>query len=126
MQLEEKICVPLKMQVIISYFVFRRQPAEFFLSKKCHQMNASQHKIQFNSLIGPAWLFKLDPAKNCLSYASLLNEMKVIISILLSVNISTIFRISDLVIISKAFFLVKIAATNCFNFERIATFLCNM
>ena len=117
------------MQVIIRYFVFRRQPADFFLSKKSHQMNASQYKIQlryYNSLIGPAWLFKLDPTKNCLSYASLLNEMKVIISILLSVNISTIFRISDFVIISKAFFLVKIAATNCFNFERIATFLCIM
>ena len=69
------------------------------------------------------WLFKkVEYAK---TYASVLDIIKVIISILLSVNISTIFRISDFEIISKAFLLVKIAASNRFYFERIATFLYN-
>jgi hypothetical protein len=70
-------------------------------------------------------VLKVESAKKCLSYASALDIIKVIISILLSVNISTIFRISDFEIISKAFFLVKIAASNRFDFERIATFLYN-
>jgi hypothetical protein len=75
--------------------------------------------------LGQLGCLKLEPTKNCLSYASLLDIIKVIISILLSVNVSTIFRISDFEKISKAFFLVKIAASNRFNFERIATFLYN-
>ena len=70
-------------------------------------------------------LKKVESTKKCLTYTSVLDIIKVIISILLSVNISTIFRISDFEIISKAFFLVKIAAPNRFNFERIATFLYN-
>ena len=38
-----KICLPPKMQIFISHFVFRRQPDEFFFSKKIRQMKAGQN-----------------------------------------------------------------------------------
>jgi hypothetical protein len=40
---EKKDCVPLKMRIFISHFVFRRQPAEFFFAKENCQMKAGQN-----------------------------------------------------------------------------------
>ena len=34
------------MQIFISHFVFKWQPTEFFFSKKIHQINAGQYKLQ--------------------------------------------------------------------------------
>ena len=41
--IDKNICVPLKMQIYISHFVFRRQSAEFFFSNKICWMKASQN-----------------------------------------------------------------------------------
>ena len=40
--IDEKICMPVKMQIFICHFVFRRQPADFLFSKKNRQMKAGQ------------------------------------------------------------------------------------
>ena len=40
--IDEKICMPVKMQIFICHFVFRRQPADFLFSKKNRHMKAGQ------------------------------------------------------------------------------------
>lgn len=42
-QFDKKIFVPLNVQIFICHFVFRRQLAEFFFSKKICPMKAGQH-----------------------------------------------------------------------------------
>ena len=43
--LDQEIVGPLKVQIFISHFVLRRQPAEFLFSEQNRQMNAGQYKI---------------------------------------------------------------------------------
>ena len=40
---DKKIGLPLKMQIFTNHFVFRRQPTDFFFSKKMCQMKAGQN-----------------------------------------------------------------------------------
>ena len=52
-----KICVPLKMPIFIHYFVFRRQPADFFFSK------AGQYKIDLTN----PWVYQ-EQTENPIKY----------------------------------------------------------
>jgi hypothetical protein len=51
--------VPLKIKIFISHFVFKRQPAKFFFSKKFRQMKASKNnKYDITQTSGPVQVWE--------------------------------------------------------------------